>query len=88
MTKPLPDLSGSGGFPDHSIEVDRLQVRGPRQWTQEVFVRQQAISRATIRRRDPEEPDPDPEPEPARGGRRHSGVEPLLARIAELLRDC
>jgi hypothetical protein len=51
-------------------------------------VRQQAISRATIRRRDPEEPDPDPEPEAARGGRRHSGVEPLLARIAELLRDC
>jgi hypothetical protein len=54
-------------------------------WTQEALVRQQSISRATIRRRDPE---PEPEPEPARGGRRSSAVEPLLARISEVLRDC
>jgi hypothetical protein len=46
-------------------------------------VRQQSISRAAIRRRDPEEPDP--EPEPARGGRSTSTVELLLARIVEVL---
>ena len=46
-------------------------------------MRQQSISRAAIRRRDPEEPDP--EPEPALGGRSTSVVEPLLARIAEVL---
>jgi hypothetical protein len=46
-------------------------------------VRQQTISRAATRRRDPEEPDP--EPEPARGGRGTSAVEPLLARISEVL---
>ena len=47
-------------------------------------MRQQSISRAATRRCDPEEPDP--EPEPARGGRSPSGVEPLLSRIAEVLR--
>jgi hypothetical protein len=73
----------SGGFPDLLVEVDRHQVRGPRQWTQEVLVRQQTISRVATRRRDPEEPDP--EPEPALGGRSTSVVEPLLARIAEVL---
>jgi hypothetical protein len=46
-------------------------------------VRQQSISRAAIRRRDPEEPDP--EPEPTRGGRSTSTVALLLARIAEVL---
>jgi hypothetical protein len=46
-------------------------------------VRQQTISRAATSRRDPEEPDP--EPEPAHGGLSTSSVEPLLARIAEVL---
>ena len=46
-------------------------------------MRQQTISRVATRRRDPEEPDP--EPEPGRGGRSTSAVEPLLARIAEVL---
>ena len=49
-------------------------------------MRQQAISRATMRRRDPEEPDL--EPEPGSGGRSTSAVEQLLARIAEVLRHC
>jgi hypothetical protein len=47
-------------------------------------VRQQTISRAATRRRDPEEPDP--EPAPARGGRSTFGVEALLALISEVLR--
>jgi hypothetical protein len=47
-------------------------------------VRQQMISRAAVRRRDPEEPDP--EPEPGAGGRSASAVEPLLAHISEVLR--
>jgi hypothetical protein len=46
-------------------------------------VRQQTISRAAVRRRDPEEPDP--EPEPVRGARSTSAVGPLLARISEVL---
>jgi hypothetical protein len=46
-------------------------------------VRQQTISRAAVRRRDPEEPDPDPDP--VRGTRGVSTVEPLLARISEVL---
>ena len=46
-------------------------------------MRQQSISRAATRRRDPEEPDP--EPEPAYGGLSSTSVEPLLARIAEVL---
>ena len=46
-------------------------------------MRQQTISRVATRRRDPEEPDP--EPEPGRGGGSTSAVEPLLARIAEVL---
>jgi len=46
-------------------------------------VRQQSISRAAIRRRDPVEPEPEPEP----GHRRStSAVERLLARIAEVLK--
>jgi hypothetical protein len=45
-------------------------------------VRQQTISRAATRRRDPE----DPEPAPARGGRSTFGVEALLALISEVLR--
>jgi hypothetical protein len=46
-------------------------------------VRQQTVSRAVVRRRDPEEPDPGPEPAPAIPST--SAVGSLLARISEVL---